>query len=197
MIASACIAACGRGGTRGAAGEAWEQEADSAEYAVTSALLREKVLEPDRPYVLIRDSTAADRFQDGEDIVRQTSRSLRVPASFVRKWVRLNARRHPLRPAFALGRDTRLITRGEEDSLTTDTARGPMADEGWKKFAERHPKAAGVAWVSRVVFTPDGRTALASYGMTCGFLCGQGATVRMDRVRGEWKVTASATTWVS
>lgn len=196
LIATAGAAGCGRDQGRGVAGEAEGQEADAAEYAVMSALLREEVLEPDRPYVLIRDSTAAERIQDDPDAVRSTARSLRVPASLVRKWIRLNAGPHPLRPAFSLGRDTRLISRSERDSLINYKARAPGEDE-WKKFSERYPRAAGVAWVSRIAFTPDGRTALASYGMTCGFLCGEGGTVRMDRVRGEWKVTAHATLWVS
>ncbi|MBB4634135.1 hypothetical protein FHS01_000141 [Longimicrobium terrae] len=159
-----------------------------AEYAVLSALLRAEVIDEERSYLLISDSTQKLEDFRGTHTPEAIATRLRLPVSVIHEYNRLNERHYPLRQAFALGSRTEMMSAAGLDSLN---------GERWQAFGRRHPGSAGVALVSRVAFTPDGKTAVASYTVLCGGLCGTSALVRLDLTDGEWKATAYAMQLVS
>lgn len=163
-------------------------EVGPEEYAVLSALLRAEVLEEDRSYLLISDRTQKAQLLRTDPGPEEIAAKLRLPVSVIHDYNRPNARGYPLRPAFLPGSGTEMMTAARVDSLLP----GETYGAAWTAFAQRHPGSAGLALVSRVAFTPDGRTAVASYTVVCGGLCGQAALVRLDRDADGWKVTANA-----
>jgi hypothetical protein len=160
----------------------------SAEYAVLSTLLRAQVIDEERSYLLISDSTQKLEDFRGTFILEVIATRLRLPVSVIHEYNRLNARHYPLRQAFALGSRTEMMSAAGVDSLRP----GPAYGERWQAFGRRYPGSAGAALVSRVAFTPDGKTAIASYTVLCGGLCGQEALVRLDLTDNGWKVPGHA-----
>ncbi len=47
----------------------------------------------------------------------------------------------------------------------------------------------GLLWISEIAFDKEHQRALVSYAFVCGGLCGSGATLMLEKVDGEWKVS--------
>jgi len=64
--------------------------------------------------------------------------------------------------------------------------------------AVRNAFAHGLFSMSEIVFDKEHLHAIVSYGFRCGMLCGNGATVVLEKLSGEWKVKERACSgWIS
>lgn len=55
----------------------------------------------------------------------------------------------------------------------------------------------GVFTRSEIIFDKNHRRALVSYSFVCGSLCGNGNTLILRKVAGNWKVSKTCSSWVS
>jgi hypothetical protein len=50
---------------------------------------------------------------------------------------------------------------------------------------------------SQVAFSHDGKDALVNFSMTCGALCGAGATLHLRQAGGHWSIVNDCAEWIS
>jgi hypothetical protein len=66
------------------------------------------------------------------------------------------------------------------------------------KDAVKSAFAGGLFTMSEIAFDKDGRYAIVSYGFRCGMLCGHGATLVLEKIGNEWKVSSrDCGSWIS
>jgi len=63
--------------------------------------------------------------------------------------------------------------------------------------AVRNGFAHGVATLSEIRFDKGHKHAIVSYGFICGSLCGNGGTVVLEKVDGEWRRKSNCHDWIS
>jgi hypothetical protein len=69
--------------------------------------------------------------------------------------------------------------------------------DGWLKILKRYPKAHGVITFSAVGFNQNRTQALVNVSKNCGFLCGRGEFILLQKQNGKWAVEQIAELWVS
>lgn len=168
------------------------REVTSEEYAVFDAVLSGGYLVPiPTGEIVVGDSALippASEFETHADDVRSSG----VPTPVARDFHRRNQSPAPLRAdRFAARLPVRLVSRTSLDSIFR--AKG----DGWRRFYTRFPGSSGTISLSRVGFSADGTVAVLTVDHVCGFLCGEGHVVRLERRDGRWRVVDSQTTWVS
>ena len=81
-----------------------------------------------------------------------------------------------------------------------EVAPGPYKKEGapdyWAQFRTKFPGADGWYILSKVEYR-DGDHAKVVYSHFCGWLCGEGGPVELERRQGGWRVTSIKIIWVS
>jgi hypothetical protein len=87
------------------------------------------------------------------------------------------------------GKRMRLVD--PETQAATVRANDPGRTMGEKtvKQAVRDAFATGLFSLSEIAFDRDHRYAVVSYSFWCGMLCGNGATLVLEKIGGEWKIT--------
>jgi hypothetical protein len=89
---------------------------------------------------------------------------------------------------------TRLVARKEIDAAFAS------GGDGWDSFRLRFNSAGWIGF-SDVIFTDDGRDALVYYEIHCGWLCGFGRYVWLQRDRASrrsvWSIKKTVDHWVS
>lgn len=79
----------------------------------------------------------------------------------------------------------------------TELARILDAKGGWEHFHDRYAGSYGYFGLSRVGFSRDGTRAVLIVERSCGFLCGSGHIVRLEKREGRWRVVESMMTWIA
>jgi hypothetical protein len=69
--------------------------------------------------------------------------------------------------------------------------------DGWKRFYEKHPKAAGYVSFSAVGYNNSGTEAVVFLSHYCGSLCGTGHLYLLAKENGEWVVKNRLMQWIS
>ncbi len=94
----------------------------------------------------------------------------------------------------ALGRDRALHL--VSDAELERPLEGPGRDY-WREFGRRFPNAAGVARVSPIAYSADGKDAMVYVAFAGGILSAHGDAVVLRFVAGRWYVVDHVTTWFS
>jgi hypothetical protein len=77
------------------------------------------------------------------------------------------------------------------------TTKPDFSEEAWTAFYRKHPGSGGFQSLSAVGYDRAGNTALVSYDLVCGDLCGHGLLVVLERRNGGWEIVHIEDTWVS
>ncbi len=95
---------------------------------------------------------------------------------------------HDLTPDVLLGRNTRLVDLKKQATIINDNDPSNTIGKGKSvKAAVRDALVTGLFSMSEIVF--DREHALVSYSFWCGSLCGNGATLVLEKASGEWRRT--------
>jgi len=96
---------------------------------------------------------------------------------------------HDLSLAILL-QDMKLVDRRQQLMIVRDNDPDRTMDKRTSvENGVRNAFAHGLFSMSEIVFDKEHLHAIVSYGFRCGLLCGSGATVVLEEVDGEWKVT--------
>jgi hypothetical protein len=80
----------------------------------------------------------------------------------------------------------------EKNDPENTMRRGASVDE-----AVRNAFAHGLVTLSEIQFDKQHLHAIVAFGFRCGGLCGNGGTVVMEKIDGQWKVKSQCDNWVS
>ena len=69
--------------------------------------------------------------------------------------------------------------------------------DGWQGFYSKFSNSSGIIGLSNVGFNREMDQALVSTSKSCGYLCGAGYYVLLEKENGVWKVSSQTMTWVS
>lgn len=69
--------------------------------------------------------------------------------------------------------------------------------DGWAKFHKKYPKAKRMISFSRVGFNKEQTQALVNVSMGCGWLCGEGSFIILQKENGKWVIQQNIGLWVS
>ncbi|MDQ3220722.1 MAG: hypothetical protein M3Q26_08250 [Acidobacteriota bacterium] len=70
-------------------------------------------------------------------------------------------------------------------------------EEGWKKFHDTFPGSAGYIMLSNIGFDRSRKQALVYFVHWCGYVCGSGHYILLDKVEKQWRVAAIGGIWIS
>ncbi len=98
---------------------------------------------------------------------------------------------YPLEASMDLGTDYAVLSADEFAELFS------INQSGWDVFYGRYPFANGITTLSRVGFNADMTQALVYVGTQSHWLAGAGYYVLLDKVEGEWAISAKIMVWIS
>jgi hypothetical protein len=67
----------------------------------------------------------------------------------------------------------------------------------WAKFYEKYPLASALVTVSNIGFNDQHDQALVYLSRGCGYLCGSGGYVLLQKVNGKWEIRDQGGVWIS
>lgn len=202
LLFAAALAACDASRALPAAGVT---APDSAEYAVWSAALRERILEPRQRMAVLIDSTwTLDRPLDAVDHYGREMLRDSFPAAeaLLPRFDAVNRQPYALETRFELDREYRLLPLAGMKAFfgvapDEDWDGVVEWDAGWERLAARFPGSDGVIRLSRVAFSADGTWALMYFDVQCGVTCGGGDYLGLRRDGSTWRVVADVNLWAS
>ncbi|HEX6188542.1 MAG TPA: hypothetical protein VFZ40_10715 [Pyrinomonadaceae bacterium] len=163
------------------------------EYAVYTALLREKGYDKEATKLVLEDAARWNDLTqpDQEQVEKMIGPSLlkETVADFAIK----NERSAALTNRFQLKAAVVLISRDEVRGIFGDSD----LDEAWKVFHARYPKAGSIVNLSRVGFNTKKTQALIYYAYFCGGLCGQGQYILLTKKDDKWVIEKEVMAWIS
>lgn len=171
---------------------------DLDEYSVYSDLLKEEFIGKRTKQIVIKKETAVQNFSANEKIPTE---GLQGSLSSLKKetaedFLLRNKQSAKLTDKFKLKVKINLV--GEEiDKIFIENNRNGSTENGWMIFHKRYPTADGIITLSRVGFNKEKTQALIFVAFGCGWLCGEGNYILLEKQEEEWKVKSKLINWVS
>ena len=164
------------------------------EYAVFTALLREKGYDKQGTQLVLEDTARWDDLSGADEayIERLIGPSLlkETLADFAIK----NESSAALTDKFQLKAAVILVSKDDVKAIFRPYV--PL-DEAWKVFHAKYPKASSIVNLSRVGFNKEKTQALVYYSYVCGGLCGQGQYLLLTKKDDKWVIEKEVMAWIS
>jgi len=170
------------------------------EYAVYSAIIREKYLHRGVQQIVINEQT--ERYQrdpsresvwDEITVIKEAFAIWSIRADTVADYIAQNKAQHRLENRFTLPVPVSLLSSKENEEIFSQ----PGLQEMWQRFYQRYPKSPGLLTLSRVGFNYTRNQALVYVACSCGSLCGVGEYYFLVKTDGVWKFEMARQLWVS
>jgi hypothetical protein len=155
------------------------------EYAVYSAVLSAERY--NSKMIVVRDETLSGELAIPENFTNLISNSEYVIDDYQRK----NGTEHFIENNFNVKGKVILLT--EEDNEKIFSRGGDV----WKKFYKKYPDANGIITFSRVGMNVWRTEALVYVSKGCGWLCGEGGFIHLQKDNGKWVIKREINLWVS
>lgn len=171
-----------------------DDEINQEEYQVYRFLLTKMFVRQYPKRVLIQGYTKTDdlRSYSLRDHLRNKYRFRDTQEDFLAK----NNKACKLTNNFNLGVETILLYEEENEKLSEKLKTN--YDEYEKLFNEVYPDAGTtIVTFSRVGFNKKQTKALVHVGDSCGWTCGEGNYITLEKKSGQWKIKKKYGTWIS
>jgi len=154
------------------------------QYAVYSAVLTDKRYKNEE--FVINEYTSPGFMSDGVNLNQFFSA---LAADTIADFQLNNETERKLEDNFAINDRVVFFSKKELEQL--------YRKDRWNKFYKRHPKAHGIITFSGVGINRERTQALVNVSKNCGFLCGQGEFIFLQKKNGKWAIEQIAKLWIS
>jgi hypothetical protein len=169
---------------------------DSDEYSVYTSLLQQEFIGKGTKEIVVRKQTAIDNFSNDESLTYLTESLPSLAKETYEDFDSCNKKSTALTDKFNLKVKVNLV--GEEiDRIFYESRQSNSKEDGWEVFHKKYPTAGAIITLSRVGFNKDKSQALVFVAHSCGWLCGEGNYILLEKKDGVWKVEKKSMTWIS
>ncbi|MGI8638825.1 MAG: hypothetical protein ACR2MG_02580 [Pyrinomonadaceae bacterium] len=156
------------------------------DYAVYSAILTNG--QYDNEIIVINDYTSHGLIADARNPNQKISG---LTEDTINDYQAKNEENQKLVNNFTVSGKVVFISEKEENQLFR------KGQDGWANFYKKYPKAKRMISFSRVGFNQERTQALVSVSVGCGWLCGEGSFIVLQKENGKWIVQRNIGLWVS
>jgi len=166
-----------------------------AEYDIISAALNHGIGAEASLVIIDGRTTGAvinieDPGMNREDIARELGTS----AAAIADWLRTNRRQYTLQAQLSLRTQFELLAQTRREAIFNQS--DPATN--WEQFHTQFPDTDGIVRVSRPGIDDIGRAALLYLEFECGYECGSGRLIGLQRDAADaWQVTSGTLVWIT
>jgi hypothetical protein len=156
------------------------------EYAVYSAILANE--QYNNEVIVINDYTSHGLIANAKNLNQEV---YSLTEDTINDYQVKNEKNQKLENNFTVQGKVVFISEKEESQLFR------KGQDGWAMFYKKFPKAKRIISFSRVGFNQERTQALVSISMGCGWLCGEGSFMLLQKENEKWVVQQNIGLWVS
>lgn len=157
------------------------------DYAVYSVILVSEQYNSE--LIVVSDSTSHGLIADPTNI---SNKNYQLSEDIINDYRSKNENDLKLKDNFSVQNKVLFLSEKEESQFFRK-----VQENGWVKFHKKYPKAKGIVSFSRIGFNQENTQALVSVSFGCGFLCGEGNFILLQKENGKWTIQNKIGLWVS
>lgn len=156
------------------------------DYAVYSAILTDE--QPDAELIVINDHTSHGLIANAKNFSNSISN---LSEDIIQDYQIKNEDDLKLSNNFLIKNKISFLSDKEENQIFR------KGQDGWANFHKKFPKANVIISFSRVGLNKERTQALVSVSTGCGWLCGEGNFILLQKESGKWIIQNKIRLWVS
>lgn len=156
------------------------------DYAVYSTIINGKQYNDEA--IVVNDYTSRGLLANAKNLNQKISS---LTEDIINDYQAKNEENQKLENNFSVGSKVIFISEKEENQLFR------KGQDGWAKFHKKYLKAERMISFSRVGFNQERTQALVNISMGCGWLCGEGGFVLLQKENGKWIILQDIGLWAS
>ncbi len=157
------------------------------DYAVYSAIPMSKQYNSE--LIVVSDSTSHGLIANATNL---SNKNYKLSKDIINDYQSKDENNLKLKDNFSVQNKVLFLSEKEESQFFRK-----VQENGWVKFHKKYPKAKGIISFSRIGFNQEHTQALVSVSFGCGFLCGEGNFILLQKANGKWTIQNKIGLWVS
>ena len=168
-----------------------QEKAETEEYSVYKAVLKELFIKPNTKQLVIRKLTINEPYKTFYNF-----RNKPINQEMIENFSSANLKQAELKDDFGVDIPVSLVTE-EELRAIFDTYYADITGKIYEEVMKKKYNTSRIVWFSRVGFNKDKNQAMLHVGYSCGATCGQGLFVFLSKRDGNWIILDKLPTWIS